>query len=380
MKNKDRQKFRKALMDWYRENQRDLPWRKLSAPYPIWVSEVMLQQTQVKTVVPFFKEFMRRFPDLECLARADLQEVLKAWEGMGYYARARNLHKAAGIVVNQHRGIVPPNWQEFHQLPGVGDYIAAAVLSIAFGEPYPVVDGNVKRVLSRLFVMEEPVNQSPSKRKFQQSAAELLNRKNPGTFNQAVMELGALVCKPGNPLCEECPVRIWCRAYLSNRVADFPKRIKKQASPQYRIAVGVVFKNDRVLITRRQPEGLLGGLWEFPGGKIQQGEKSEAACIREIMEEVNLTVKIDSHLCMVKHAYTHFRIRMDVFCCSYISGRVKLNGPVDHHWVRLDQLDKYPFPRANHKFFSQLNDWYREVASGNTEEKKKRRWEDKKVL
>ena len=165
----DLQLFRNALMDWYRVNQRDLPWRRFSDPYPIWVSEVMLQQTQVNTVVPYYDAFLTRFPNLKRLARADLQDVLKAWEGMGYYARARNLHKAAGIVLNQHRGIVPQSWQDFHELPGVGDYIAAAVLSIAFGAPYPVVDGNVKRVLSRLFIMEEPVNQSPSKIKFSTS-------------------------------------------------------------------------------------------------------------------------------------------------------------------------------------------------------------------
>jgi A/G-specific adenine glycosylase len=359
----DLQLFRKALMDWYRVNQRDLPWRRFSDPYLIWVSEVMLQQTQVKTVVPYYDAFLKRFPSLKRLARADLQDVLKAWEGMGYYARARNLHKAAGIVLNQHRGIVPQSWPDFHELPGVGDYIAAAVLSIAFGAPYPVVDGNVKRVLSRLFVIEEPVNRPPSKKIFQRSATELLSVKNPGTFNQAVMELGALVCKPRNPLCPECPVQTWCRAYQTNRIAEFPRRLKKQTTPQYRIAVGVVFKNDRVLITRRKPDGLLGGLWEFPGGKIQQGEKAKAACIREIMEEVNLAVKIDSHLCRVKHAYTHFKIQMEVFCCSYISGRVRLNGPVDHHWIRLSQLEKYPLPKANHKFLSQLHDWYSNVLA-----------------
>ena len=358
MKNNDRQLFRNALIDWYRLNQRDLPWRKFSDPYPIWVSEVMLQQTQVNTVVPYYNEFLKRFPKIERLARADLQEVLKAWEGMGYYARARNLHKAAGIVLNRHRGMVPQNWREFRELPGVGDYIAAAVLSIAFGAPYPVVDGNVKRVLSRLFLIEEPVNRSTSNKLFQQSAAELLSVKNPGTFNQAVMELGALVCIPSRPLCPECPVQNWCRAYQTNRTAEFPRQIKKQATPQYRIAVGVVFKNDRILITRRKPDGLLGGLWEFPGGKIRQSENAEAACIREIMEEVNLAVKIDSHLCRVKHAYTHFKIQMEVFCCSYISGRVRLNGPVDHHWIRLNQLQKYPLPKANHKFLADLNDWY----------------------
>ena len=354
MEKKEIQALRKALMDWYLVNQRDLPWRKASDPYPIWVSEVMLQQTQVNTVLPYYHEFLKRFPSLKRLARANLQEVLKAWEGMGYYARARNLHKAAGVVLNQHKGIVPPSWQDFRKLPGVGDYIAAAVLSIAFNKPYPVVDGNVKRVLSRLFVIQEPVNQSPSKKIFQQAAADLLDTQKPETFNQAIMELGALVCKPRNPLCQTCPVQAWCLAHQTGRISEFPRKIKKPATPQYQIAVGVVFKNGRVLITRRKPEGLLGGLWEFPGGKIKKSEKAAAACIREIKEEVNLAVKIDSHLCRIKHAYTHFKIQMEVFCCSFISGRVKLNGPVDHRWIELDQLEEYPLPKANHKFLPEL--------------------------
>jgi A/G-specific adenine glycosylase len=349
--------LRKALIDWYMVNQRELPWRKVSDPYPIWVSEVMLQQTQVATVLPYYHEFLKRFPNLPKLARANLQEVLKAWEGLGYYARARNLHKAAAVVVSQHQGNIPQSWQDFRKLPGVGDYIAAAVLSIAFNQPYSVVDGNVKRVLSRLFVMQEPVNQSPANKIFQLSAADLLDTKMPGTFNQALMELGATVCKPRNPLCRTCPVQAWCLAYQGDRISEFPRKLKKQPTPQYQIAVGVVFKNGRVLITRRKPEGLLGGLWEFPGGKIKTREKAPAACIREIKEEVNLEVKVDSHLCRVKHAYTHFKIQMAVFCCSYISGRVKLNGPVDHRWIRLNQLEDYPLPKANHKFLAKLRQY-----------------------
>jgi A/G-specific adenine glycosylase len=346
--------LRNALLDWYRINQRALPWRKVCDPYAIWVSEVMLQQTQVASVLPYYQEFLVRFPNIERLARADLQEVLKAWEGMGYYARARNLHKAAGVVINQHKGIIPQNRHDFRRLPGVGDYIAAAVMSIAFSQPYAVVDGNVKRVLSRLFVIEEPVNQSSSKKIFQQAAADLLDAQKPGTFNQALMELGAMVCKPRNPLCQTCPVQKWCLAYQTDRIPDFPQKLKKQPTPQYHIAVGVVFKNGRVLITRRKPEGLLGGLWEFPGGKVEKRENAQAACVREIKEEVNLAVKIDSHLCRVKHAYTHFKILMEVFCCTYVAGRVKLNGPVDHRWIRLDQLKEYPLPKANHKFLPEL--------------------------
>ena len=362
MKEKQIQSFRKTLIDWYSANKRDLPWRKAKNPYHIWVSEVMLQQTQVNTVLPFYHEFLNCFPNLKGLADSNLQDVLKIWEGMGYYARARNLHKAAGIVINQFTGMIPNRWKAFRKLPGVGDYIAAAVLSMAFGKPYPVVDGNVKRVLSRLILMDAPVNKSSSTRHFQQTAEEMLDKENPGTYNQALMELGAMICKPQNPLCSTCPVQTLCLANLSDRVVEFPKKVRKRPTPQYRIAVGIVFKNGKVLITRRKPEGLLGGLWEFPGGKIRDGEKAETACIREIEEEVNLKIKIDSYLCRVKHAYTHFKIVMDVFCCSYVSGRVKLNRPVDHRWIKLDKLKDYPLPKANHKFIPRLKHYKKPAA------------------
>jgi A/G-specific adenine glycosylase len=362
MNKKEIKTLQQALIDWYLANHRDLPWRKTKDPYRIWVSEVMLQQTQVNTVLPYYQKFLRRFPDIKHLARRDLQEVLKIWEGLGYYARARNLRSAAAIVLDQHRGAVPQSRQEFRKLPGVGDYIAAAVLSIAFDMPYPVVDGNVKRVLSRLFVMEAEVNASSSNNIYQSAAADMLDQSRPGTFNQAMMELGALVCKPQNPLCHVCPLQKHCLAFQSNRTLEFPKKLTKSPIPLYRIAVGVVFKKGRVLITRRKDDGLLGGLWEFPGGKIRNGEKPEAACIREIKEEVNLNVGIDTHLCKVNHAYTHFKILMDVFCCAYAAGRVKLKGPVDFRWIRLDKLEAYPLPRANHKFLPQLKEWYQAEA------------------
>jgi len=362
MRERERQILQHALNDWYMANQRDLPWRKTKNPYHIWVSEVMLQQTQVNTVIPYYQKFLRRFPDLSHLARANPQDVLKVWEGMGYYARARNLRSAAAIVLDRHQGAVPQSWQEFRKLPGVGDYIAAAVLSIAYDMPYPVVDGNVKRVLSRLFVMEAAVNASSSNKIYRSAAADILDQSRPGTFNQATMELGAMVCKPQNPLCLVCPLKKQCLAFQSSRTLEFPKKLTKSPIPLYRIAVGVVFKNGRVLITRRKDDGLLGGLWEFPGGKIRDGEKPAAACIREIKEEANLTVGIYAHLCKVKHAYTHFKILMDVFCCAYAGGRVKLKGPVDYRWIALNKLEAYPLPKANHKFLPQLKEWYKTEA------------------
>jgi A/G-specific adenine glycosylase len=354
MNTNDIEFLRKQLVKWYLANQRDLPWRRSKNAYQIWVSEVMLQQTQVNTVLSYYRRFLKKFPNIKKLAGADLQAILKVWEGMGYYARARNLHRAAQTVVQDHGGRIPNTWEAFHSLPGVGDYIAAAVLSIAFDQPHAVVDGNVKRVLARLYKMHAPVNQASSYKRFKAAADQLLDSQHPGVFNQAMMELGALICTPRNPSCGICPLHHLCRAYQTNQVAGFPKRQRSKATPQYHIAVGVVFKNNRVLITRRKTDGLLGGLWEFPGGKIRDGESAPAACIREIKEEVNLNVDVDRHLATVKHAYTHFKIVMDVFCCRYISGRVYLRGPVAFRWIRLDEYKNYPFPRANHKFIPLL--------------------------
>jgi len=350
--------FQHTLLQWFAANRRDLPWRRTRDPYAIWVSEVMLQQTQVTTVIPYYDAFLQRFPGIQELAGADQQEVLKRWEGLGYYGRARNLHRAAQRVMQEHHGKVPAEWEAFRGLPGVGDYIAAAVLSIAFGAPYPVADGNVKRVLSRLRLLETPVNQSvPLNKDFREASEAVLDRQNPGTFNQAMMELGALICRPRNPLCAVCPVCVFCLAAQGGRTTEFPRRIPRKPTPLFRLAVGAVFRKGKVLITRRKPEGLLGGLWEFPGGKIQRGEAAEAACIREMKEETNLTIRIESHLCTVRHAYTHFRIMMEVFCCVHVSGRVRLNGPVDYRWIMPDELTQYPFPKANHKFMSELRNY-----------------------
>ena len=342
--------LRQRLIRWYHKNQRQLPWRQTSDPFCIWVSEVMLQQTQVKTVVPYYLKFLDRFPDIASLAKADLQDVLKTWEGLGYYARARNLQRAAKIVLERYGGRVPAERQAFRTLPGVGPYIASAVLSIAYGLPYAVVDGNVKRVLSRLFLIDLPVNKTTTIKTFEQIAAKLLHTRRPGIFNQAIMELGAVVCRPLNPACDTCPLIKSCRAYHSQQVAGYPKRSRKKPVPTYHIAVGVVYKKDRVLITRRKSEGLLGGLWEFPGGKIGDKENAQQACLREIKEEVNLIVEIDSFIGRVRHAYTHFKVVLEVFRCRYVSGRVRLNGPVDYRWIRLGEIDAYPFPKANLKF------------------------------
>lgn len=314
----------------------------------------MLQQTQVKTVTPYFLNFMDRFPTLEAFAGADLQIVLKLWEGLGYYARARNFHKAARIIVEEMKGVIPDDFYEFQKLPGIGDYIGSAVQSIAFGHPLAVLDGNVKRVLARLYSIEAPVNKPNSHGPFKALADLHLDKHDPGTFNQAMMELGALVCSPKNPDCAACPVSEFCKAFLSGTVDQFPKRAASRKVPTVHIAAGIVRKNGKVLITRRKLNGLLGGLWEFPGGKLEKGEEASLACIREIKEETGITAAVSSHLTTVHHAYTHFKIKMDVFYCRFIQGRVHLNGPIDYRWVSIQELNNFAFPKANKKFIPYL--------------------------
>ena len=351
-----RTRFRDLLIRWFRAHQRHLPWRQTKDPYHIWVSEVMLQQTQVKKVLSYYEKFIRRFPDIQTLGKADLQTVLKVWEKMGYYGRARNLHRAAQIVVRDMGGKIPAEYTTFRELPGVGDYIGAAVQSIGFNNPYAVVDGNVKRVVSRLFLIDSPLDRTASLRRVGQRAAELLDSERPGLFNQAMMELGAMVCHPRRPRCSACPVSVFCQAFHTHRQDEIPVSARTRSVPEHHIAAGVIHRDDLVLITRRKPSGLLGGLWEFPGGRVMRGETAEKACLREIKEEVNLSVDIIEPLTRIRHAYTHFRIVMDVFRCRYRSGHIVLRGPVDYRWITIDEIDDFPFPVANHKFIPLLEE------------------------
>lgn len=359
MKNVGKKVIQKALLDWYQYNRRELPWCRTINPYNIWISEVMAQQTRIETVIPYYRRFIQRFPDVKTLEAADLQDVLKMWEGLGYYRRAHHLHQAARFITDRRKGEFPKDFADIMALPGVGGYIAAAIASIAFSQPFAVLDGNVKRVLSRLYCVDKATNDSTSQRHYQKLAENILDGRNPGNHNQALMELGAVICTPNNPVCGECPVGNYCCVHQSGRVEDYPQRISKREVPTYQIAVGVIHKNDKLLITRREETGLLGGLWEFPGGKIKDGESAESACRREVLEETGLTVNIERYLTHVRHAYTHFKIEMAVFICDYIRGEVQLKEPVDFRWVGIEELDRFPFPKANRKFIPLLKRLFR---------------------
>lgn len=350
----NREQIRRLLLAWYAANRRSLPWRDTDDPYHVWVSETMLQQTRVDTVVPYYHRFLGRFPAPADLAAARLQDVLKAWEGLGYYARARNLHKAAGIVVKKHNGRVPDAKASMLALPGVGPYIGAAVLSIAYGRPLAVVDGNVKRVLARLHASGIPVNTQRDRAHYQSLADDLLDRDRPGTFNQAVMELGAMVCRPKAPQCDRCPLTAFCAACAQNLAGRLPVVQRRAAVPSYRMAAGAVCKKGRVLIVRRPENGLLGGLWEFPAGVAEPFETAGQACRRVLEQTVGLRARVTASLARVKHAYTHFRVEAEILLCDYESGRVRLDGFADFCWVAAGDLGRYPLTGLSRKFLPLL--------------------------
>jgi A/G-specific adenine glycosylase len=351
---KEAHAIRKALHSWYRKHHRRMPWRETRDPYCVWLSEVMLQQTQVKTVIPYFNRFVAAYPDIASLAQADPQAVLKLWEGLGYYRRAHHLMEAARRIAREWDGRLPDQREFFRALPGVGDYIANAVMSIAFDQAWAVVDGNVKRVLARLFRMDVPVNRPSTHARFQALADRLLDSDDPSLHNQAVMELGALICTPRHPACHACPLAGRCRARREDVVDRYPLRDPKAAVPEHALVAAVVLKRGKMLLLRRPDEGFLGGLWEFPGGRRQARETVSQACRRTIRNHTGLMVTVGDPVTRVRHAYTHFKITLDVLTCGWEAGRVRLNGPTAFRWVRHRELQTFPLPGAMKKVLPHL--------------------------
>lgn len=299
--------------------------------------------------MPYYQRFVRRFPTVHTLAKARLDSVLKLWEGLGYYSRARNLHKAAQEIVTRFGGQLPQTRSELLSLPGIGAYTAGAISSIAFSQREPLVDGNVTRVLCRVFRVRRNPKEAAARKTLWSLAEELLPSRRPGDFNQALMELGSEICLPRVPLCDVCPLRKVCLARLHGEQAELPVRTRKKQIPFYMVTVGVIERNGRILIDKRKPEGLLGGLWEFPGGKTQPGESLEEALLREVAEEIGIGVRVDGPIATVDHAYSHFRIRLHAFHCTYLSGTPRCLSCDDIKWVWPRDLDRYAFPAANRK-------------------------------
>jgi A/G-specific adenine glycosylase len=349
--------FRVRLLDWYAHNKRDLPWRDSGNPYHVWISEIMLQQTRVDQMQPFFERFTAAFPTVEALAAASLEEVLKAWEGLGYYARARNLHRAAKHVVKVRGGRIPDRYEELMALPGIGPYTAAAVSSIAFDRDHPVLDGNVTRVLCRLLRLEGDPRKTAVKAELIAAGERLLARGRAGDFNQAMMELGARVCTPTSPACGECAVVEMCRAHAElEDPAQLPTKVPKPARPHYEVTAGVIWKGAQLLVAQRPADGMLGGLWEFPGGKREPGESLPECLRREIREELTIDIEVGALLAKVDHGYSHFSITLNLFEAIYRGGEPEAVECDDWRWIDPAELDDLPMPRADRRALEELSE------------------------
>lgn len=340
-----RQALAAALLAWFDAHARDLPWRHERTPYRVWVAEIMLQQTQVETVRPYYERFMARFPTVEALAQAPLEEVLRLWEGLGYYRRAQALHQAAQRLVADYGGNLPADPDVLRRLPGIGSYTAGAIASLAFGKRAAAVDGNVRRVMARLLAQS-----SLSSAAAEEAVLRILPEDRAGAFNEALMELGALICRPRAPRCDLCPWRAHCQAYATGEPEAYPQARASRALPHYDVVAAVTRREDgRILVAQRPREAMLGGLWEFPGGKCEVGESLPDALRRELQEELAIEVDVGERIAVVPHAYTHFRITLHAFLCRLLRGEPRCLACADWRWVTVEELRTLPMAVTDRK-------------------------------
>jgi len=320
----------------------------------------MLQQTRVETVVPYYLRWLKRFPTVASLAQAELGETLKAWEGLGYYARCRNMHRAAGMVMEKHDGHLPADREALLSLPGIGPYTVGAILSLAFGQDAAVLDGNVRRVLSRLFAISDSPSAPETRERLWSLAEELVPPGRAGRFNEALMDLGATVCTPRGPSCGLCPLNVVCQGYESGDPESFPPRKRRLPTPHYNVTAGVIWRDDLLLLAQRPLDGLLGGMWEFPGGKQEPGETLHECLTRELCEELDIEVEIEEKITVVRHAFTHIRITVYAFRCRYLSDHEPKSLAVNAwQWVTLDELEDYALPVVDRKIAAAVHDsWH----------------------
>ncbi len=349
-----KQQFAQKILPWYHTHARALPWRGTSDPYVVWISEIMAQQTRIHTVIPYFERWMQRFPTLESLANAGLQDVLSAWEGLGYYSRARNLWTAAVSVVHDLDGVLPHSRAELERIQGIGRYTAAAIASIAFGEREPVLDGNVKRVLARVFDIATPIGTPQGERELWSLAETLIPTGQPGDYNQAVMELGAMVCTPRSPDCPNCPLQTICLACELGIQAQRPVKNPRPKVPTYTVTAAIFERKGKVLIARRPNRGLLGGMWEFPGGKVEEGESLQQGLVREIMEELNAGIHVCDLFGEYRHAYTHFKVHLYAFFANLNSSEPVPLEASEIRWVSRAELKDYPMGKIDRSISNDL--------------------------
>jgi A/G-specific adenine glycosylase len=354
--------FQTDLIGWFDHEKRDLPWRRERDPYRIWVSEIMLQQTRVDTVIPYYENFMSQFPSLDEFANADEEKILKAWEGLGYYSRVRNLQSACKEVQEKYASVVPNTPNEIAKLKGIGPYTAGAVLSIAYGVPEPAVDGNVMRVLSRILSISEDIAKASTRKIFEEAVRKLISHENPSYFNQALMELGALICTPTSPSCLICPVREYCTAFENGTQKDLPVKTKKTKVKDVKLVAGILTDDlGRILIHKRPETGLLANLWEFPNFEIQSDiKKGQKEFLDQMSNVYGVNAEINEGLGKIEHVFSHLKWFITVYSGKVISEvgegqRLKL--------VSLDELDSYAFPVSHQKMLQQFLEFNKEGLS-----------------
>lgn len=346
-----KQQFRRRLLKWFTHHQRDLPWRKSKNPYRVWVSEVMLQQTQVVTVKDYFKRFIKAFPTVKKLAAADEQQVLRLWEGLGYYRRARQLHAAAQQIVTEHGGRFPDDVETLQTLPGIGRYTAGAIVSIAYDRRAPILEANTIRLLSRLLAYRDDPTKSAGQRLLWQTAEELLPRKEISQFNQALMELGSLVCTPANPNCTECPVAAHCAAFEAGLENDIPVAAAKKRFVDLHEAAVVVRKRDQFLLRKCGEGERWAGLWDFPRFEVQgQGPLfAQDELIEKVRDQSGIAIQSASLLKTIKHGVTRYRITLDCYTAKYRSGRLSRGNGAELCWTSKAQLGELPLSSTGRK-------------------------------
>lgn len=347
--------FKTSLLSWFTENRRDLPWRRSYEAYQIWISEIMLQQTQMERGVEYFNRWLTRFPDVSSLAAAPEQEVLKAWEGLGYYSRARNILKTAGVLLAEHGGRIPDDYRSLLDLPGIGPYTAAAIMSIAFNRPYPLIDANVERVFARLEDIDRPVREKAVRDQLEKRLNHLLAETEPREFNQALMEMGALLCRPRTPLCRECPIQKHCRALQAGTVTMRPVLPPKKNTTAIVMSCIIIRHGDKYLIQQRHNDDVWGGLWEFPGGRLKDGESPARAARRELYEETEIKAGRLQSFATVTHSYSRYRVTLHSF--FWETGRKivpRLHAARKHRWVTLEELDRFAFPSGHRQLIARM--------------------------
>jgi len=345
----------KEIISWYKKNKRDLPWRNTSDPYFIWLSEIILQQTRVEQGLPYYHKFIAKYKTVKKLAEANNDDVMKLWQGLGYYNRASNMLKTAREIVKNRQSVFPKTYDELIKLTGIGPYTAAAISSFAYNESRAVVDGNVSRVLSRIFAIDEPINSSKGKNLFEKIANEILDKKNPGLNNQAIMELGALVCKPRQPLCDDCPVRLNCEAFKKNSIYDFPQKIKKNKPRNRFINYFYIEQNNKIYMIQRTEKQIWKGLFELPNFDTESS-LNEFEIINQIdfknMFQKSEVIQIKK-IFSIKHQLTHQTIYANFFKLSS-SKKIKLLNE-SYMLVDIGDINKYAVSRLFDKFLNYLN-------------------------